>query len=50
MLGLGFGRLLSLFIDGTPTFGYKFGAYAELFLGCYGFWVLKLSHQSTTDA
>lgn len=40
MLGLGVGRLLSLFLDGTPTFGYQFGTYAELFLGLYGLWVL----------
>ncbi|MFY0631806.1 MAG: DUF4345 domain-containing protein [Flavobacteriaceae bacterium] len=40
MLGLGLGRLLSLFLDGTPTFGYQFGTYAELFLGLYGVWVL----------
>lgn len=41
MLGLGFGRLLSLALDGTPTFGYKFGTFAELFLGFYGLWVLS---------
>lgn len=41
MLGLGFGRVLSWFIDGTPTFGYQFGTFAELFLGFYGLWVLK---------
>lgn len=41
MLGLGFGRLLSLFFDGTPTFGYQFGTIAELLLGFYGLWVLK---------
>ncbi len=41
MLGLGFGRLLSLVLDGTPTFGYIFGTFAELFLGFYGLWVLK---------
>jgi hypothetical protein len=40
MLGLGAGRLLSLFLDGTPTFGYQFGTFAELFLGFYGLWVL----------
>jgi len=40
MLGLGFGRILSYFIDGTPTFGYQFGTFAELFLGLYGVWVL----------
>lgn len=50
MLGLGFGRLLSLILDGTPTFGYLFGTFAELFLGFYGLWVLKLSQQSTTNS
>ena len=47
MLGLGFGRLLSLILDGVPTFGYKFGTVAELFLGFYGLWVLL--HHTTTD-
>jgi len=41
MLGLGSGRVLSLIVDGTPSFGYLFGTFAELFLGVYGFWVLK---------
>ena len=41
MLGLGFGRVLSLFMDGNPTFGYQFGTFAELFLGFYGGWVLR---------
>jgi hypothetical protein len=41
MLGLGFGRSISLFMDGISTFGYKFGTFAELFLGFYGLWVLK---------
>ena len=40
MIGLGLGRVLSFFIDGSPTFGYQFGTFAELFLGCYGIWVL----------
>lgn len=40
MLGLGLGRVVSIFLDGTPTFGYIFGTIAELFLGCYGVWVL----------
>ena len=40
MFGLGFGRLLSLFVDGTPTFGYVFGTFAELFLGGYSLWIL----------
>lgn len=43
MLGLGFGRLLSFLVDGTPTFGYLFGTFAELFLGFYGLWVLAKS-------
>lgn len=41
MLGLGFGRLLSMAVDGLPTFGFMFGTFAELFLGTYGIWVLK---------
>ncbi|QTD39317.1 DUF4345 family protein [Polaribacter batillariae] len=36
MLSLGFGRILSLFLDGTPIFVYIFGTFAELFLGFYG--------------
>lgn len=45
MLGLGLGRLLSLIIDGMPTSGYVFGTVAEVFLGCYGLWVLKRFNQ-----
>ncbi|WP_034060480.1 DUF4345 domain-containing protein [Lacinutrix jangbogonensis] len=41
MLGLGFGRVVSILLDGIPTFGYVFGVIAELFLGFYGLWVLK---------
>ena len=44
MLGLGFGRVLSFFFDGTPTFSYQFGTFAELFLGLYGCWVLKIKN------
>ena len=40
MFGLGFGRIVSCIIDGTPTFGYIFGTFAEIFLGGYGLWVL----------
>ncbi|WP_044401127.1 DUF4345 domain-containing protein [Lacinutrix sp. Hel_I_90] len=45
MLGLGFGRLLSFIVDGMPTSAYVFGTVAELFLGCYGLWVLKRFNQ-----
>jgi hypothetical protein len=48
MLGLGFGRVLSWFMDGTPTFGYQFGTIAELFLGLYGLWVLA-RYQGTAN-
>jgi len=41
MLGLGSGRILSIIVDGMPTFGYQFGTVAELFLAAYGIWVLK---------
>ena len=50
MLGLGFGRVFSWVIDGTPTFGYQFGTFAELFLGFYGLWVLKSHHHTTTNS
>ena len=39
MLGLGFGRLLSLVMDGTPTLTYVFGTFGEFILGFYGVWV-----------
>ncbi len=41
MLGLGFGRLISLFTDGVPTSGYLFGTFAELFLGFYGIGIIN---------
>lgn len=41
MMVMGAGRVLSILLDGIPTFGYVFGAFAELFLGCYALWVLK---------
>ncbi|WP_299098212.1 DUF4345 domain-containing protein [uncultured Winogradskyella sp.] len=50
MIGLGFGRILSWLIDGTPTFGYQFGAFAEIFLGCYGLWVLISHHHTATNS
>lgn len=46
MLGLGFGRVLSSMLDGTPTFWYVFGTVAELFLGFYGLWVLTIHKRS----
>jgi hypothetical protein len=27
-------------MDGTPTFSYVFGTFAELFLGGYSLWIL----------
>lgn len=41
MLGLGFGRIISILLDGIPTLGYIFGTVAELVLGIYGVWVLN---------
>ena len=41
MLGLGLGRLLSIFVDGIPSMPYLFGTFAELFLGFYGVWVIR---------
>lgn len=47
MLGLGFGRVLSFILDGTPTFGYLFGTFAELFLGFYGAWLITRNKNTT---
>ena len=44
MLGLGFGRVVSILIDGTPSLGYVFGTLGELFLGFYGLWILNKTH------
>lgn len=41
MLGLGFGRIVSIICEGLPTQGYLIGTFLELFLGFYGVWVLK---------
>ncbi|KOY51228.1 DUF4345 domain-containing protein [Polaribacter dokdonensis] len=46
MLGLGFGRVLSFLLDGSPTFGFLFGMYAELILGFYGLWVLTYKNSN----
>lgn len=41
MLGLAIGRLLSFFIDGTPTSAYVLGIIGEFLIGFYGLWVLN---------
>lgn len=41
MLGLGFGRVISIYLDGIPTSGYVFGTFGELLIGFYGLWILK---------
>ncbi len=41
MLGMGFGRIISVFLDGIPTNDYIFGTIAELLLGFYGVWILR---------
>ncbi|TYA74220.1 DUF4345 domain-containing protein [Seonamhaeicola marinus] len=40
MLGLGFGRVISLLVDGLPSLAYIYGTAGELVLGFYGIWVL----------
>jgi hypothetical protein len=50
MLGLGSGRLLSLFLDGTPSFAYQFGTFAELFVGFYGLWAYNFRYNKSTSA
>lgn len=41
MLGMGFGRIFSMVLDGIPTDDYIFGTVAELLLGFYGVWILN---------
>jgi hypothetical protein len=40
MLGLGLGRMLSVFLDGFPSALYSFGFLGELVLGLYGLWLM----------
>ena len=40
MIGLGFGRIISITVDGIPTSGYVYGTIGELVLGFYGLYVL----------
>ena len=40
MLGLGIGRVLSMLIDGQPSFAYQLGTIGELVLAFYGLYVL----------
>jgi hypothetical protein len=50
MLGLGFGRLLSFFVDGTPTIAYQLGMFGELVLGLYGLWVYNSRYNESSNA
>jgi hypothetical protein len=42
MLGLGFGRIISIILDGTPSTIFVFGTIGELVLGFYALYQLKL--------
>ena len=44
MLGLGFGRILSLIYDGTPSIAFNIGLVGELVLGLYSTWMLNSKH------
>jgi hypothetical protein len=46
MLGLGFGRVCSYFIDGTASFIFIVGMFGELCLGFYGLWVLTYKNSN----
>jgi len=41
MLGMGFGRCLSIVIDGFPGTFFLYGTIGEMILGIYGVWVLR---------
>jgi hypothetical protein len=45
MLGLGFGRIISLFFDGFPSTIFIIGTIGELVLGFYAFYILNKSHK-----
>lgn len=44
MLGLGFGRIISIAIDGIPCFSFMLGTVGELVLGFYAMYVLQKKH------
>lgn len=44
MLGLAFGRILSVVFDGWPTMAYTLGLIGELSLGVYSAWVINSKH------
>jgi hypothetical protein len=46
MLGLGFGRIFSIFCDGFPSAIFIVGIFGELFLGFYGWFQLKNARKS----
>jgi len=41
MLGLSFGRVLSMTLDGIPSILFIFGCLGELLLGGYSLWLLR---------
>jgi Domain of unknown function (DUF4345) len=41
MLGLGFGRIISIILDGFPSNIFILGTIGELILGFYAFYILK---------
>jgi hypothetical protein len=41
MLGLGFGRIISMIVDGIPATIFVFGLFGELILGFYALYVLQ---------
>ncbi len=49
MLGMGFGRVFSIFLDGIPTDDYIFGTVAEILLGFYGVWIYNSKIVSSSD-
>lgn len=47
MLSLGFGRVISLILDGVPSLIFMVGIFGELLLGFYSFYIVK-KHKSST--
>jgi Domain of unknown function (DUF4345) len=46
MIGLGFGRIISMILDGFPSTIFVFGTIGELVLGFYALYQLKLNSEN----
>jgi Domain of unknown function (DUF4345) len=50
MLGLGFGRIISLFVDGIPSTIFVLGLFGELILGFYALYELQKKREPKLES